>query len=215
MTRPVTIGLAIAIVVVLCIAAYISAPNSPVLLAGAPEPPHLASRLVRNVLVWIALDLVLSFGVLVWALIFKRSWLIVPYLLYWILVLGAGVLTYGLLDSRSLAFAFPTVAAMFLGAPWTFLLVALASNLEVVAALATILPGEGIWVFWIGILINQVLLALLALKAVTGRRKPEGDNADASERSNTTIERDAPKSVARPSLRTLAGTNDSYTRRSP
>ena len=137
-------------------------PNPPELLAGGPEPPSLAAQVAGSIHFWITLDLIASSGFLLWALIFRRSWRIVPYGLYWILVLLTGVLSYGLLESNSWAALLPLLGALYLGAPWNFLLHL--PGLDPLVRAASDLPGKGVVLYWIGILINQGLLALIALK---------------------------------------------------
>jgi hypothetical protein len=141
---------------------WIFMPDPPALLAGGPEPPSLAAQLAGNVHFWITLDLVLASGFLVWALIFRRSWRIVPYFLYWILVVLTGVLSYGLLESNSFAALLPLFGTLYLGAPWNFLL--FVPGLEPLWRTANDLPGKGAVLLWIGILINQGLLARIVLK---------------------------------------------------
>ena len=137
------------------------------------QPPR--SKTIVS-LSWIAIDLVLSFCALCWALIYRRSWGLVPFALYWILALGAGVLAYPFLryGDNSLAFAFPFVAVLGLGMPWTMFVL---TTHPAAAALQSILPGNDWLLLWMGIVINQILLGAIALISARWRLRKSTDDA--------------------------------------
>ena len=123
-------------------------------------------------LFWIAIDLGLTFCALCWALVYRRSWGLAPFALYWILALGVGVLAYEFLryPDNSLAFAFPFAAISLLGMPWTWAMFAIH---PVATGLQSILPGNDWLLLWMGIVINQLLLGAIALIwPRRGSRKP-------------------------------------------
>jgi len=132
---------------------------------GACVKPRAGVGL-SNYRFWIALDLIVASAILVWLLARRRSWPVALFAIYWALSLMAGFLAYvDRPQPETWGGILSYLSGMALAFPWSYIL-----PLSVHNAVAGYFPADAAVVTpWIGIAINQALLAGLML-LIAGRR---------------------------------------------